>query len=550
MVRNCRSLGNWLIEGWNDNQLSELECGRGDCAAKGSEIVLVAVSNLLDESMGAKPLEHTGQLRRRDALKAWTEAARLESADGELAADYGLEEIQVSAVEQIETTIAPVTVAHRRGDFLQGADASAGIIDSRQEVEVAMGGCADELMQRWQTVDGLAHGSELECCGPVAMFHRTVVLKKSHVIGGAFHAPDQAELVVELDSHRPHVVFDACALDAGMEVVPDLPLVVGGQLASEESDYVLRLDSVDGSVGNGGVEGLEIALVPEDHVGGVLYLHQAPVIPRAEISSYRAVLGRDLIQVPVKSPDIQGVGQGLGAGEVGNVDEGIFQQGVRDSFFLKLDGQLVMPIEIELQAERCPSGYTQVAQSQLWVDEVEVVMQTFRLGGLEESLSSGLVMPGLERGAGFHCREDVDQTGVITTLGDDCLDALLLPEVVALDELNLQSTLAGELLSACAYLLTEWLGKQRVIEEANAPDPQMPRHRLRMADVGKRASNHHPVKTGQSTTNFGCMSIYKCLHRGYYCSIHAFLPVEGDEEDLFGSGYAGLGDTAALSYNQ
>ncbi len=34
MVMICRSVENRLIEGWNDDQLSELEAGRGDSAAK------------------------------------------------------------------------------------------------------------------------------------------------------------------------------------------------------------------------------------------------------------------------------------------------------------------------------------------------------------------------------------------------------------------------------------------------------------------------------------------------------------------------------------
>ena len=150
------------------------------------------------------------------------------------------------------------------------------------------------------------------------------------------------------------------------------------------------------------------------------------------------------------------------------------------------------------------------------MDEVEVVMQTFRLGGLEGGLSGGLVVPGLERGAWFHRREDVDQTGVTTTLGDDYLDALLFSEVVTADELDLQSVLAGELLSACPDLLPEPLCEQWIIKETDSPHPQIPRHGLCMADVGERANNYYPVETGQDATNFGCMSIYKCFHGGYY----------------------------------
>lgn len=516
MVKTRRLPGNRLIDGWDDNQLSELEGGHDDGAPQSGKVVLVASSDLLDESMSAKTLEHARQLRRRNTLKAWTKGTRLESADGELAADNSLKKIQVSAMKKIKTAVAPVAVAYRGRDFLQGAESGAGIVDSSQEVKVAVGGGTDEAVQCWQTVDGLAHGSELKCRCAVAMFHRAVVLEKGHVIGGAFHASDDAELVVELDSHRSHVVLDARALDAGVEVVANLPLVVGGQLASKESDDVLRLDSMDGSMGDGAVERLEFVLPPEDNIGGVLHLHQAPVISRGKMASDRAVLGRDLVQVPVQSPDIQGIGQGLGAGEVGNVDEGILQHGVSDAFFLELEGQFVMPVEIELQAERCPGGDPQVTQPQFRMDEIEVVMQTFRLGGLEGCLASGLVMPGPERGAGFHRREYVDQARVITMPGDDCFDALFLTEVVAPDELDLQTVLTSKLPSACADLLPKLLGEQRIIEEANSSHPQMPRHSLRMADVGERTNNYHPVKARQSTTNFGCMPFYKCFHGGYY----------------------------------
>ena len=192
---------NRLVEGWNDDQLSELEASSSDSAAKGSEVVLVTASDLLDKNMGAQPLEHSRQLRWRDSWKAGTEGACLESADGELTAGHGLEEVEISPVEEIETAIAPVAVAYWRGDFLQGVEAITGIIDGSQEVEVTIGGCAQEVVQRWEAVDGLAHGSELEFSGAVAMFHRAVVLEKGHVIGDAFHTPDQDELVVELDGH-------------------------------------------------------------------------------------------------------------------------------------------------------------------------------------------------------------------------------------------------------------------------------------------------------------------------------------------------------------
>ena len=151
-------------------------------------------------------------------------------------------------------------------------------------------------------------------------------------------------------------------------------------------------------------------------------------------------------------------------------------------------------------------------------------MQTFCLSGLQESLATGLVVPGLERGTGFHRREDVDQAGVITALGDDRLDSLLLPEVVAPDELDDQPALLGEFLGVSTDLLSEGLGEQRVVEEANAIDPQVSRHGLGMADISECARDHHSVKAGQGTTNLGFMPIYESLHGTYYRSTHSFSP--------------------------
>ena len=68
-------------------------------------------------------------------------------------------------------------------------------------------------------------------------------------------------------------------------------------------------------------------------------------------------------------------------------------------------------------------------------------------------------MPRLVKGTGLHGREDVDQTGMFASLGDDRLDPLLLAKgFVISDELNLQIGLG-------------------------------------MADLGQRPGDYHPVKT-------------------------------------------------------
>ncbi len=162
-------------------------------------------------------------------------------------------------------------------------------------------------------------------------------------------------------------------------------------------------------------------------------------------------------------------------------------------------------------------------------------MQTFRLGSFKGGLSTGLVVPGFEGGAWFHCRKNVDQTRVITALGDDRLDTLLLPKVVAPDELDDQTVLLGEYLGVSADLFSKRLGEQGVVKEANAIDSQVPRHGLCMADISERAGNHHPVEAGQGAMNLGCMPIYKRIHGGIIAQSMSLYQEDG-AESLFGSG--------------
>ena len=67
---------------------------------------------------------------------------------------------------------------------------------------------------------------------------------------------------------RTHGVADASALDAGGEVVADLPLVVGSELVADEGGNMLGRDHVHGGARDGFVQGLEGRLAAEDQVAG------------------------------------------------------------------------------------------------------------------------------------------------------------------------------------------------------------------------------------------------------------------------------------------
>jgi hypothetical protein len=86
------------------------------------------------------------------------------------------------------------------------------------------------------------------------------VLEKGDIQHRGFDPQDQPELVVHLDRHQPHSVFDARPLNARVEPVAHLILVVAVQFPAQESGDVVRLDRVNGGPRQPLIDGLQIAL--------------------------------------------------------------------------------------------------------------------------------------------------------------------------------------------------------------------------------------------------------------------------------------------------
>jgi len=105
---------------------------------------------------------------------------------------------------------------------------------------------------------------------------------------------------------------------------------------------------MDRRSGDGVVHWSEIALTPEHDVGGVLDLHQAPVVAHAELSDDGAVALGKPIQRPVQRSDGKPVGDLLRRVEVVDLHERVVEQFVADAGFVELARQPVMAVEVEL----------------------------------------------------------------------------------------------------------------------------------------------------------------------------------------------------------
>ncbi len=116
----------------------------------------------------------------------------------------------------------------------------------------------------------------------------------------------------------------------------------------------------------------EVCSIAEHQVGGVLDLHQAPMIFGLHLIKDGAVSPSNLVESFMQTHDVEFVGQLLCAVEVIDVGEGVVEHREADALAIEARSEPVVSIEVELKAKRCPRGNTQVAKTQIAIDEVEV----------------------------------------------------------------------------------------------------------------------------------------------------------------------------------
>src|SRR3990172_2786048 len=363
-------------QGRNDNKVAQLQGGQDDAAAGVGQVILVGVADLLGQTVQVQSFEKSRHLRPRAVGQDAAQTGVAKATNVPLAPRQGDEEVEILGLEQVEATIAPLLLANGLTQPLCLGNPGRGASEVGEEGQVAAVGGGQQFPQGSEAVNGLLHGGELGLAGAVPVFHRPVVAKEGDVVHGRLDSQDQALLVVEFDGHWSHVVLEPGALNTSVEVVAQLIPVAASELASEEGGDVVGFDRVDGRANQGVIEGMQVGLAMEDDVGGVLNLHDTPVVRSAELAGDRAVAGGKVVQGPVEALDGEGVGQGLGTGEVRDAAKAVIQLPEGDAGLPELDGQPVMAVAVELEAEGRPGGYPEVAKAELDVDEVEVVVGT------------------------------------------------------------------------------------------------------------------------------------------------------------------------------
>jgi len=124
-------------------------------------------------------------------------------------------------------------------------------------------------------------------------------------------------------------------------------------------------------------------------------------------------------------------------------------------------------------------------------------VQAFTGSRAQEIAMGLLAVPGLVGRAGFHCRDDMHQTGMVAARGQHRGNYVLLANVAAGNVLDGNAGSRSQLASALAHTVTKRLGKSRIVEDADLPRRQECCHPLCITHPGQRTGDDDPVVARQ-----------------------------------------------------
>lgn len=500
---------------WDDIHFTQLQRCGSNSASQGGQIVFICIADFFNQAVLAQSFKKSGYLISIFGFDDFAQRFITEAADVKLTTNNSTEQFKVVDVKEIEASIASVIVFDRPGYFVQVFDSVGRIINSRDKLNVPAIRCFHQFIQHWQAVNGFFQRRSFHFPCAVPMFHPSVVFKERNIIGHSFNPKDDTELVIHLYGYFAHSMFDTGSFEPRVKIIAHFILIAAVKFAAKECGDVLGLDRVNGSANDFIINRFKVALFLEDDVSGVFNLHKTPVTAVGEVSNDRAVLPDNFIKLSMNTPDINVIGKLLSFIEIVNLHKDIIKHLGIDLLFVESRCQHIMSVTVELQPKRRPCRHSQITQTQLGSDKVEVIMQAFAGYRFEICFMSLFVVPGLISSAGFHRREDMYKSGVRTSLFDDIINTVFFSEILFADKIDFQAVFFSQFFSIEPNFLAHWFNEVSVVKDLDIVFEQQRSHALCITNTWYGSGQHYPVKAGDETFDFSVVPLDKVLHRSY-----------------------------------
>ena len=271
-----------------------------------------------------------------------------ETTDEELTAGQESKKGCALLREEIEALVAAVVFHLGLSQSMELLDTDFWGLDVGDELEIALIGSQECLLQRGQAVDSFLHWRPLGRRSTTPVLNLAVLFEEGDIRRGGFDAQDNVELVVHLDGDGTHLMLDTRTQKTHVEAIAHFSLVVAVQLATQERGNIGWFDSLDQGFQEIWIERLQGVLVLENQIGGVFGLHNAPTVLQFQAFSYRAVAMSEAVEFGVQGFDVQLGSQLIGQVEISDLEETIVDLFEGNTLPLQLIGQPIVSVEVEL----------------------------------------------------------------------------------------------------------------------------------------------------------------------------------------------------------
>ena len=141
-------------------------CDRG--APQAREVVAVGVGDALDQAEHAQAASWRESARRVQRARSGFEVGAAQAVDVELGTLQGAQQRLLGAGEEVQSLDGALTVVLRLGQPSEVALAAGGILQGREELQVAAVAAEQDLAQVDQAIDGLFQRRQFAGAVPVS----------------------------------------------------------------------------------------------------------------------------------------------------------------------------------------------------------------------------------------------------------------------------------------------------------------------------------------------------------------------------------------------
>ena len=427
----------------------------------------------------------------------------------------GFKEFCFIGCDRTKRAITAPLATDRFTDRIEHVRGRVFVADDRKCLQITCIGGAGDFDTTVYVSHAFAHGNPRLDALAIAD-DLAVDLEASWVVNGRLDPQYTTIFVVHFDRVLFNPVSDANTFNSLFDIAGELAGETRIGTAAEETHHILGTEVFNGMAREKWINRSEAGGIFEDNIGGIFPLSNGPVvwmqIQAGAWPQKRVKAQSELIEKVAPFAAEHFVGHFLYRLWIFDMQETVFTALIADTGFVHCARKPLPAVHTDLDRARKPTLKSNMHESELSVNEVEVEMETFPFSWDELQLLGLPVLADGVREAWLDTREHADQTGGDAVLCHYLSGNLILGYTWGSNILQ-GSTVTESILLGVLFDHTRLaVNKLTEVFEQNMIDTEKRFHSLQVADRPERTPKDHPIEPAQNVINRISMAMNELFH--------------------------------------